>query len=128
MSLAHDVHGHHHRAEAARKKLAVIDQRVEERKVLKAQRDEVLQRRSAISAQLRDLDSAAHQKILSSGYSPPPAWTDEHERLTEQLRATGIELAGVESQLSGYSDIPSSEVDLRHHVEELQRHAGKQGP
>jgi hypothetical protein len=124
MTLPTDPHGFRSSAEAARARLAVIDERFVARQRLVVQRDHA--RRTTLSADrelgeieasINDLDG--HRRVVPLG-----DLAHRRAKAVEAVRAAAQEFAAIEARLSEYSDVPTSPHDLRVHVADLTRRAG----
>ena len=116
----HRLHG----AEAARARLAVIDELFVARQRLVVQRDQA--RRTTLSAdkELREVDASidklhGHRRVVPLG-----DLAHRRAKAAEAIRTAAQEFAAMEAQLSEYSDVPTSPHDLRQHVADLTRRAG----
>ncbi len=124
MTLPKDPHGFHTSADAARARLAVIDERFVARQRLAVQRDQA--RRATFSAdkELAEIDASindlhGHRRVVPLG-----DLAHRRAKAVEAVRAAAQEFAAIEAQLSEYNDVPTSPHDLREHVADLTRRAG----
>jgi hypothetical protein len=111
-------------AEAARARLAVIDERFVARQRLVVERDQA--RRAALRAdkELAEIDASiselhGHRHVVPLG--------DLARRRAKAIEAVGFaaqEFAAIEARLNKYADVPTSPQDLREHVADLTRRAG----
>ena len=123
MTLPNDPHGLHS-AEAARARLAIIDERFVARQRLVVQRDQA--RRVTLSAdkELGEIDASindlhGHQRVVPLG-----DLAHRRAKVIAAVRAAAQEFAAIEARLSEYSDVPTSPHGLREHVADLTRRAG----
>ena len=124
MTLPNDPYGFCSNAEAARARLAVIDERFVARQRLVVQRDHA--RRATLSAdkELGEIDASindlhGHRRVVPLG-----DLARRRAKTVESVRAAMQEFAAIEAQLHEYSDVPTSPQDLREHVADLTRRAG----
>ena len=124
MTLPNDPHSYRRSAEAARARLAVIDERFVARQRLVVQRDHA--RRSTLSADKKVSEIDASINDLDGHRRVVPLGDLAHRRAkaVAAVRAAAQEFAAMEARLSEYSDVPTSPHDLRMHVADLTRRAG----
>jgi hypothetical protein len=124
MTLPNDPYGFHSSAEAARARLAVIDELFVARQRLVVQRDHA--RRATFSAErelgeiqasINDLDG--HRQVVPLG-----DLAHRRAKAAAAVRAAAQEFAAIEGRLSEYTDVPTSPHDLREHIADLTRRAG----
>ena len=124
MTLPNDPHSYRRSAEAARARLAVIDERFVARQRLVVQRDHA--RRATLSAdkQVGEIDASindlhGHRRVVPLG-----DLAHRRAKAVAAVRAAAQDFAAMEARLSEYSDVPTSPHDLRMHVADLTRRAG----
>ncbi len=124
MALPNDPHDFHSSAEAARARLAVIDERFVARQRLVVQRDQARRvtlnadkELGAIDASINDLHG--HRRVVPLG-----DLAHRRAKVVAAVRAAAQEFAAMEARLSEYSDVPTSPHDLREHIAYLTRRAG----
>jgi len=124
MALPNDPHDFLSSAEAARARLAVIDERFVARQRLAVQRDQA--RRATLSADKELGAIVASINDLHRDRRVVPLGDLAHRRAkaVAAIRAAAQEFAEVEVKLSEYSDVPTSPHDLREHIADLTRRAG----
>lgn len=123
MSHPNDPQGVHS-AEAARARLAVIDERFVARQRLAVQRDQA--RRAALSAdkELAEIDASVNDLHVRGRVVPLGDLARRRAKAVEAVRAGAQEFAATEARLSEYSDVPTNPHDLRKHVADLAGRAG----
>jgi hypothetical protein len=111
-------------AEAARARLAIIDERFVARQRLVVQRDQA--RRATLSAdrELGEIDASISDLRDRQRVVPLGNLAHRRAKAVEAVRAAAQELAAMEARLGEYSDVPTSPHDLREHVADLTRRAG----
>jgi hypothetical protein len=111
-------------AEAARARLAVIDERFVARQRLVVQRDQA--RRAALSAdkELGEIEASINHLHDHRQVVPLGDLAHRRAKAVVAVRSAAREFAAIEAQLSKYADVPANPQDLREHVADLTRRAG----
>src|SRR5215470_4524455 len=119
MMHPNDPRGPHSGAEAARARLAVIDQRFVARQRLAVQRDQA--RRATLSAdkELAEIDASISDLHGRQRVVPLGDLAHRRAKTVEALHAAAQEFTATEARLSEYSDVPANAHDLRRHVADL---------
>jgi len=123
MTHSNDPHGLHS-AEAARARLAVIDERFVARQRLVVQRDQARRATFGADRELREIDASIDKLHHQPHVVPLGDLAYRRVKAVEAVRAAVQEVAAIETRLSEYSDVPTSPHDLRAHVADLTRRAG----
>jgi len=123
MTHSNDPHGLHS-AEAARARLAVIDERFVARQRLVVQRDQARRATLGADKELREIEASINQLHDRRHVVPLGDLAHRRAKAVEAVRAAAQEFAAIEARLSEYNDVPTSPHDLRAHVADLTRRAG----
>jgi hypothetical protein len=124
MTHPKDWPGLHGAAEAARARLAIIDERFVARQRLVVQRDQA--RRIALSAdkELAEIDASISKLHGRRHVVPLGDLARRRAKAIEAARFAAQEFAAIEARLNKYTDVPTSPQALREHVADLTKRAG----